>query len=174
MIEAGVLTEDDPVELLEGALVFKMPKKPKHRVALAKLQRALASVLPDGFSLQLQEPVTLLDGEPEPDAAVIRGRAEDYPDRHPGPADTPLIIEVADASLLRDRGIKLRSYARSQIAIYWIVNLLDRTIEVHRRPTGPASQPGYDQVEVFKEGDSVPVELMGNAVTTLAVAAVLP
>jgi Uma2 family endonuclease len=106
MIEAGVLTEDDPVELLEGVLVFKMPKKPKHRVALAKLQRALASVLPDGFSLQLQEPVTLLDGEPEPDAAVIRGRAEDYPDRHPGPADTPLIVEVADASIRRDRGIK--------------------------------------------------------------------
>src|SRR5437667_10383090 len=167
MIEAGVLTDDDPVELLEGVLVFKMPKKPKHRVALAKLNKALTAALPEGFSIQLQEPVTLADGEPEPDAAIIKGRPEDYPDRHPGPSDTPLIVEVADTTIRRDRGIKLRSYARAGIAVYWIVNLLDRAIEVYRNPTGLAPEPGYSQREVFKEGSSLPIELAGSQVAII-------
>ena len=77
MIDAGVLTDDDPVELLEGILVFKMPKKPAHRLALRKLIKAIEKLLPDGWFVQSQEPITLSTGEPEPDAAVIRGRDED-------------------------------------------------------------------------------------------------
>src|SRR5881394_1324719 len=77
MIDAGVLTDDDPVELIEGILIQKMPKKPKHRIALAKLRRALEPLLPKTFSLQLQEPITLSDSEPEPDGTVFRGMPED-------------------------------------------------------------------------------------------------
>ena len=84
MIDAGVLTEDDPVELLEGILVQKTPKNPKHRIALAKLQRALQPLLPQGMSFQMQDPITLRDSEPEPDGVVFRGLSEDYQDGHPG------------------------------------------------------------------------------------------
>src|SRR5438132_6163993 len=119
MIEAGVLTDDDPVELLEGVLVFRMPKNPPHRISIAKLERAIRPLLPSNASIQWQDPITLSDGEPEPDIAVIRGQAEDYPDCHPGPDDVYLVVEVADTTLARDRGIKLRSYARAGIAIYW-------------------------------------------------------
>src|SRR3954469_18658591 len=104
MIDAGVLTDDDPVELLEGILVFQMPEKPGHRIALAKLQRALTPLLPATLSLQFQDPITLADGEPEPDAVVFTGQAEDYADRHPGPSDVRLVVEVADTTLARDRG----------------------------------------------------------------------
>src|SRR3954470_13780908 len=111
MIDAGVLTDDDPVELIEGILVYKVPKKPRHRIALAKLQRSITPLLPSDVSLQTQEPITLSDGEPEPDAAIFRGKPEDYPQRHPGPNEVLLVVEVADTTLARDRGIKLRSYA---------------------------------------------------------------
>src|SRR3954465_300703 len=84
MIDAGVLTDDDPVELLEGILVFKMPKKPAHRLPVRKLFKAIDGLLPTGWFVQLQEPVTLSDGEPEPDASVVRGADEDYATRHPG------------------------------------------------------------------------------------------
>src|SRR2546421_6492315 len=72
MIEAGVLTDDDPVELLEGVLVFKMPKNPRHRLAVRLLLDAINGLLPPGWHTQSQEPVTLEDGEPEPDGAVVR------------------------------------------------------------------------------------------------------
>src|SRR5437764_4760752 len=113
MIDAGILTDDDPVELIEGILVYKVPKEPRHSIALAKLQRAITPLLPSDVSLQTQEPITLADGEPEPDAAIFHGKPEDYPQRHPGPDEVMLVIEVADTTLARDRGIKLRSYARA-------------------------------------------------------------
>src|SRR2546430_17080177 len=78
MIDAGVLTDDDPVELLEGILLFKTPKKPAHRLAVRKLVKAIEKLLPDGYFVQSQEPITLSASEPEPDAAVIRGRDDDY------------------------------------------------------------------------------------------------
>src|SRR5216110_2691992 len=78
MIDAGVLTDDDPVELLEGVLVFKMPKKPPHRYVVQAAQDVIRAILPAGWGYQAQEPITLQDGEPEPDGAVIRGSQHDY------------------------------------------------------------------------------------------------
>jgi Uma2 family endonuclease len=174
MIDAGVLTDDDPVELLEGVLVFKMPKKPSHRLALRKLFKALDRMLPEGCFIQLQEPITLDDGEPEPDASVVRGADEDYATRHPGPADVPLVVEVADSTLARDRGIKLRSYARAGIAIYWIVDLVGRKVEVYTAPQPQASPPSYKSKQVLDERARIPVELAGKVVGELPVATILP
>jgi hypothetical protein len=174
MIDAAVLTPDDPVELLEGILVFKMPKKPAHRIALAKLQRAIEARLPPTLSLQLQEPITLADGEPEPDAAVIVGRAENYPDRHPGPADIRLVIEVADTTLARDRGIKLRSYARAGLTPYWIVALGEGTVEVYTDPYVDDDAPGYRSPRIFRRGEAVPLEFAGESLAPIAVTDLLP
>jgi Uma2 family endonuclease len=174
MIEAGVLTDDDPVELIEGILVYKVPKKPRHRVALAKLQRALAPLLPAHLSLQAQEPITLADGEPEPDATVFRGKPEDYADRHPGSEDVLLVVEVADTTLARDRGIKLRSYARANLPIYWIVDLVGETVEVYTGPDAQAAPPTYRQARVYDRNASVPLELDGRLVASIPVASILP
>jgi Uma2 family endonuclease len=174
MIEAGVLTDDDPVELLEGILVFKMPKKPAHRLALRKISKAIEKLLPEGWFIQLQEPITLSDGEPEPDASIVRGADEDFAARHPGPNDVALVIEVADTTLARDRGIKLRSYANAGIQMYWIVDLVGRCVEVYTSPNPNASTPAYAPPSRYDEKTSVPLMLEGKQVGEIAVFSILP
>jgi len=93
MIRAGELESGATIELLEGWLVTKMTKSPPHSAATAKTRRRLNEILPDGWSVDAQEPVTTADSEPEPDVAVIRGLREDYVERHPGPEDVGLLVE---------------------------------------------------------------------------------
>ncbi|MFI5379109.1 MAG: Uma2 family endonuclease [Tepidisphaerales bacterium] len=174
MVDAGVLADDDPVELLEGILVFKMPKKPTHPLAVRLLTTAIDAVLPPEWHFRAQEPITLDDGEPEPDGAVVAGQPRQYAGRHPGPADVALVIEVADTTLDRDRGIKLRSYARAGIHTYWIVNLPDQCIEVYTRPESSADNPRYDSREVLAKGKVVDLVLGGRPVAGILVSDVLP
>ena len=153
LIRSGKLTDDDPVELLEGILVFKMPKKTPHATATRMARRAIEPLLPQGWFYDSQEPMTLGDGEPEPDGVVVRGQIEDYAAAHPGPRDVAVVIEVADTSLERDRGIKLRSYARAGIAVYLIINLVERQIELFTEPDSAAQpQPTYRQRQVIRTG----------------------
>lgn len=118
--------------------------------------------------------MTTRDSEPEPDVYVVRGELGDYDNRHPGPADTPLVVEVADSTLARDRGLKQRIYARAGVPVYWIVNLVERAIEVHAKPASTAKSPKYRQRQVFAANDDVPVVLDGELVGTLRVADILP
>ena len=115
MIEFGILTPEDRVELLENWLVLKTPSNPLHDSTLQPMLRPLLRVLPSGRDLRIQAGVTLTDSQPEPDFAIVRGSAADYENRHPGPADVGLVIEVADSSLLRDQRDKTRIYARAGI-----------------------------------------------------------
>ena len=94
IIQAGIFTDDDSVELLEGWLVFKMPKNPPHRVTTRLVRTALENILPAGWYVDSQEPITLSNSEPEPDLVVVRGETRQYLDRHPGAEDIALIIEV--------------------------------------------------------------------------------
>src|SRR5213080_3802884 len=174
MIDAGVLTDDDPVELLEGILVFKMPKKPAHRLALRKLVKAIEKLLPDEWFVLSQEPVTLSNSEPEPDAAIVRGKDEDYAARHPGPADVAMIVEVADTTVERDRTIKLRTYAGAGIATYWILNLMDRTLEVRGDPNAKAVDPTYRTQSVLKESETVELVIAGRKLGSIRVRDLLP
>ena len=175
MIEAGVITDGDPVELLEGVLVASMSKNPPHRYATRTLQKLVEAMLPAGWSYQAQDPITLEDGEPEPDGAVVRGADADYRTRHPRPAEISFVIEVADTTLSRDRGIKLRSYARAGIPIYWIVNLVDRRIEVYSQPvTDAGADPAYRRIDLFGSADQVPVVVGETPVGSIAVAQLLP
>ena len=114
MIDAGILTEDDPVELLDGILVEKMPKKSPHRVVTGLTRDAVDDVLPAGWYVDSQEPITTSESEPEPDVYAARGKRRDYLGRHPGPGDVGFLVEVADSSLARDRGPKKRIYARAR------------------------------------------------------------
>jgi Uma2 family endonuclease len=119
-------------------------------------------------------PVTVSDSEPQPDVAVARGDDSTYAARHPAPADLSLVVEVADFSLHTDRVEKARIYARAGIVTYWIVNLIDRRVEVHTAPSGPGAAPAYGQVQTFPPGSSVPVVLDGAVVGQVAVNDLLP
>jgi Uma2 family endonuclease len=176
MIEAGILTGDDHVELLEGWLVPKMVKNPRHRVAARLMQKALERALPEGWDVDKEAPITLADedSEPEPDVLVIRGDTRRYSHRHPGPGDVALVVEVADSSLERDRGAKKRLYAAAGIPIYWIVNLIDRRIEVYSLPSGACANPEFGHREDFISGQAVPVVMDGREVATIPVCDVLP
>src|SRR5262249_4264001 len=143
MIRAGVLSEQDAVELLEGLLVQKMTRNPPHAIALRRTRLALEAAIPEGWMVDIQEAITLADSEPEPDLAVIQGDPREEEGRHPIPGEIELVVEVADATLSLDRNEKLRTYARARLPVYWIVNLVDRRIEVTSKPSGPRRSPSY-------------------------------
>lgn len=174
MIHTGILTDDDPVELLEGWLVAKMPKNPPHRAVTRLIRQVLERLVPAEWYVDSQEPITTDDSEPEPDVVVVRGETRHYLDRHPGPQDVGLVIEVADTTLQRDRGFKKRLYARAGIPVYWIVNLSDNQCEVYTEPSGPEPQPDYRQRQDYSSSDVIPVVLAGIAVGRIAVRELLP
>lgn len=174
MINAGILTEDDPVELLEGLLIPKMPIKPPHSLTMELTRETLTRLIPPGWYVNGQQPVTTEDSEPEPDVAVIRGARRDYSERHPGPDEVVLVIEVSDATLRRDRGLKKRIYARAGIQVYWIINLPENRIEVYTEPTGKAEEPDYQQCQVYFPDDEVPVVIERREVGRLLARDVLP
>ena len=177
LIRAGILPEDNSMELLEGTLVQKMPKKPPHSLATLLLREALQKVVPEGWYVDSQEPVTLSDGEPEPDGSVVRGEPREYKERHPCPMDLALVVEVADSSLERDRTEKKRSYARAGISVYWIINLCDGLLEVYSDPTGPAAppeEPTYRSSLTYGPDEVVPVVIEGKEAAQLAVRDLLP
>jgi Uma2 family endonuclease len=174
MAEAGILDADDPVELLEGYLVAKVTKSPAHRLAKRLVRLAIEALLPRGWYIESEDPVTTVDSEPEPDAVVVRGQDRDYATRHPGPGDVALVVEVADSSLHRDRTAKRRIYARAGIPVYWIVNLVDRRIEVYTAPSGPGEAPDYAERADYGETAAAPVLIDGRAMGEVHCRHVLP
>ncbi len=157
MIAAGIIEEDAQLELLEGLLVLKMPKNPPHRISTKLIRAALEKIIPNGWYVDSQEPITLSDSEPEPDVMVIRGQTTDYRDRHPQVLDIELVIEVSDATLERDRTMKKRIYAKAGIPIYWILNLRDRQLEVYTQPKIEESE--YAHSQIFTESESITITL---------------
>jgi Uma2 family endonuclease len=174
MAQAGILDEGSRVELLEGWLVPKMTQHPPHVLVSDLIYDALVGLVPGGWHVRAQHPITTADSEPEPDLAVIRGSRRDYRDRHPRPPDAALVVEIADTSLRQDRGRKKRIYARAGIAVYWIVNLNTRQIEVYTDPASTAKRPDYRQRRDYGPDESVPLTLDGVEVGSLHMADVLP
>ena len=150
MVRSQVLTEANALEFLDGFLVPKMVKKPAHRISTRLVRQILEQWIPAGYYVDSQEPITLGGSEPEPDVAVILGKTTDYRDRHPGAAEVLLVVEVAEATLERDRGLKKRLYAAEGIADYWILNLVDRQLECYSDPqVAPDLAPeGVEQMGV--------------------------
>lgn len=174
MIETGVLTDDDPVELLEGVLVFSMPNNPPHTFVVEAAAIALRSMLGKGWFYRQQLSITLADGEPEPDGAVVRGSYTEFRSRHPAANEVGLVIEASDATLARDRGIKLRSYARAGVQRYWIINIAERCIEIYTDPASNVIEPNYLCKQVVMENESAPVIIDGQELGRIAVRDLLP
>jgi Uma2 family endonuclease len=174
MVRTGILTDDDPVELLQGLLVTKMPKNPPHRITTGLLREALRPLLPNGWYVDSQEPITTEDSEPEPDVCVIRGDTRQYADRHPGPSDVALVIEVADTTLERDLTSKKQVYARAGIPVYWVIDLVGRRIEVFTDPSNAGALLDYRRHTRYADSDEVPVDVGGHVIGRLHLRTVLP
>lgn len=173
MVETGILNDEDKVELLEGYVVEKMPRNPPHDVAIQRLNKRLTRLGLPGWEIRVQSAVRLDDSEPEPDITVARGDDNTFATRHPEPGEVGMLVEVSDSTLTRDRQDKGRIYARAALPIYWIVNLVDRQIEVYTNPTGAGAAASYSQRNDFHAGDAVPVILDGVTVGHIATSEIL-
>ncbi len=142
MIDAGVFRDGDHVELLEGILVDKMTKHPPHNFAVTTIADTCRAVVGPDWVVREEKSVVLgRFSRPEPDVAIAQGPHERYRSISPNAADLAALVEVADTSYAKDRGIKWRKYAESKIPVYWIVNLPLRQIEVYTEPSGARKPP---------------------------------
>ncbi|MBI1736669.1 MAG: Uma2 family endonuclease [Candidatus Rokubacteria bacterium] len=139
LIDLGVFV-DEPLELIGGQRVVAEPKGPYHVTGVALTADALRATLPAGWHVRTEAPIALDDdSEPEPDIAAVPGSYDDY--LHAHPARPALVVEVSDLQLDFDRTHKASLYARGGIADYWIVNLIDRVLEIYREPVRDTSAP---------------------------------
>ena len=137
MGEAGILGEDDRVELINGEILAMTPIGPKHAHCVRRLNALLTSRVGTSAIVDVQNPVVLGEhSEVQPDVVLLRPRPDFYSDSHPGPQDVLVVIEVADSSADYDRTVKVPQYARAGILEVWVIDLAARVIEVYRRPAG--------------------------------------
>jgi Uma2 family endonuclease len=172
MIGAGILGEDDPVELINGWIVPKMARNPPHDSTVTRLQRSFWALLGPEWVIRTQCAVTLDDSEPEPDITVALGPDGRYDDHHPGSGEIALVVEVADSSLVHDRDEKAPAYAAAQLPLYWIVNLPERQVEVYDQPS--AGVAVYGRRRDYHIDDDVPLIVFGRQVGLIAVREILP
>ena len=182
MIETGILKDGAPIELIDGVLVYKdrssrgednMTVGRRHRKIVTRFMDLAQLIRERGATLFVQSPISIVpDHEPEPDACIVRGTADDYDDRHPGPADVCCVLEVADSSLAYDQTTKLKLYAQAGIPQYVLVNLADLQIEVYAQPLPAESR--YAQSSVLKAGQTLLLALDAGKRLEVPAARLLP
>jgi len=171
IIAAGALEDPGRVELIDGHMVDKVAKTAEHGYATKQVVKALASRLPSGWTWRQEQPVRIpAYDEPEPDVAIVQGSDVDYEHQIPTAAQAAPLVEVSGATLGQDRGQKRSAYARDGVPVHWIVNLVDRQIEVHSRP----GKAGYKSRKVYPAGQHVPVAIGGQSLPPIAVDDLLP
>jgi Uma2 family endonuclease len=174
LIKSGFFDENEPIELLGGQLIVAEPKGSPHSTAVALAVEALREAFGPGWLVRVQDPVALdAESEPEPDVAVVPGRARDYLAEHP--ARPALLVEVAESSLAFDRGHKGSLYARAGLTDYWIVNLVDEVLEVYRRPAlDRSAEFGWRYLDVQTLRPGTTLAPLARPDVTVAVADLLP
>lgn len=152
MIDAGILGDEDRVELLEGVLVEMSPQGPRHAKIISRFTATAVRILGPAYRVRIQLPLTLAPyGEPEPDIAIVTLEEEETAERHPRTA--LLVVEVASESIRKDRLVKTRVYARAGIPEYWIVNVDSSSVEIHADPDPTAEQ--YRIQVVAQRGETI-------------------
>lgn len=154
MVQAGILSEDDRVELLEGEIVEMVPIGSRHAACVNRLNQLLSRA-GERVLVSVENPVRLTEhSEPQPDIALLVPRQDFYASGHPGPQDVLLVVEVSEASSGSDREVKVPLYARAGIREAWIVDLQAGVVEVYRQP----SPEGYRQVLHFRRSEGLAPE----------------
>lgn len=170
MVRAGILRDDDRVELLEGDLFAMSPQDPQHAAAIRRVRSALSSAYARGFVIDVQSPLHASNHSlPEPDVMVLRGADSTFDHRHPRGEDCVLVVEVTLSSDARDRR-KAGIYAASLVPVYWRLDLVTRTLAVHEQPDALAS--GYALVRSLDE--SAEAQFPENVGGRVKVADLLP
>ena len=173
LVELGIFT-GERLELLDGLLVVGEPQKSQHAATVAHIGQVLTVAFGAGWHARLHAPLAIDDdSEPEPDVAMVPGEPRDYLHAHPSTA--VLVVEVADSSLRLDRRLKTALYARAALPEYWIVNLVDGVLEVHREPALDADAAlgaVYGSVDILRAGATVTP--LAAPAAGIAVATLLP
>ena len=157
MRQAGVLSEDDRVELIDGEVVTMTPIGPRHASCVRRLIAVLSPLVGDAAIVDAQTPLLLGEyAEPQPDVVLLKPRPDFYRQAHPGPSDALLVIEVADTSATRT--LKVPLYARAGIAELWVINLSEGLVEVYCQPAGGE----YGEHVAAGRGTSLPVPGLGT------------
>jgi Uma2 family endonuclease len=170
-LEAAGTLVDLRVELIDGFLVRKTIPGPPHARAVEAAHEHIDRLLTPGWWMQVDTPVRIPWFDVlEPDLSIVRGRRVDFRGRHPSPGDFALLVEVADDSLEVDRGEKLAAFAIGEIPVYWIINLIDRQVEVYSNPL----QGRYQSSQVFRPGQTMTLAIDGEKAGRIAVAKFLP
>jgi Uma2 family endonuclease len=156
MAAAGILADDDRVELIDGEIIEMASIGSRHAACVDRLTVLVIEALGRRVNIRVQNPVRLSNySEVQPDVTLLRRRDDFYETGHPTPSDVLLLIEVADSTLLFDRRIKMPLYARLGVVEAWLVNLERNVIEVHREP----SASGYHSVVQFARGQNLSAAL---------------
>jgi Uma2 family endonuclease len=154
MVEAGILTEDDRVELIRGEIVEMTPINRRHSAHVSRLNELFILRLAQLVTVGVQNPVELNDtSEPQPDISLLRRKADFYESGHPQPQDILLLVEVADTTVESDREIKIPLYAENGIVEVWLVDINEQCIEVYREP----SPNGYQNIQRFVRGENLSI-----------------
>ena len=164
MAEAGILVEDDRVELIRGEIVEMAPIGSRHAATVDRLNRLLSRLVGDDAIVRVRNPLRLESQEssPQPDISLLEPRADYYANQHPTAADTLLVIEVADSSADIDRQVKAPLYAEAGVRELWIVVLSEEVVETYRDPAGGR----YTAIQSFRRGDQLsPQALPGVTLT---------
>lgn len=152
LVTAGILEERDRIELIQGELTMMPPIGPEHSSHTRRLTNLLPRKLPETVILQMNEPITIPNhSEPQPDAAIVKARPDNYRKAHPTPKDVLLVIEVADSSADFDNTVKAKLYGKAGIPEYWIVEIGEACVRVFTEP----SKQGYRTIKEYHRGDKV-------------------
>jgi len=173
LVEVGILQSGDPYELLDGWIVRKMPQNTPHVRTTNRFADRLRGLIANRWDLRTGNPITLESSEPEPDIVIAVGQPENYDDRHPSPNEIELLVEVSDATLDRDKRLKLPIYARAKIAVYCIVNIPERRVEVYTEPRGGKSAAYRDRKD-YGIDDVLPLIVSGTLIGSIPVRGILP
>ena len=154
MSEAGILSENDKVELINGEIIEMSPIGRRHTACVNRLNSVFSQLLGKKVIVAVQNPILLNNlSEPEPDIALLKPRTDFYESGHPQPQDIFLLIEVADSSIEYDRDVKIPLYASSGITEVWLVDIYQQVIIVYRYP----SENGYRDIQTLSRGEKLSI-----------------
>ena len=172
--DLGAFGFETRLELIEGEIIRKMPQNEPHTWAIRAVEEALRTVFMPGHDVRNQLPLVFGPrNKPEPDVAVVAGSFNDYKRRHP--ATAVLVVEGSDSTLALDRTVKAAVYARAGIEDYWIVNLPDKVLEVHRQPAAMIDQPlGHHYRSITRLIPADTIAPLGAPDGAIAVRSLLP
>ena len=162
---AGVLKEDDRIELIEGEMIEMAPIRSRHLAKVTRLARLLSQCVGNQAIISVQNPIALPPhNEPQPDLALLTPRADDYEGKLPGADDTLLVIEVADTTLAYDRDAKMPIYARHGFAEAWLVDIQGRSLSILLEP----GEKGYRRLLTPSRNETITPSLLPTVFIQLA------